>query len=267
MSKFKRFVAGALVIPSLGMASLGIASDLKVQNGDSLWQINQKMKIYSINSKNEIVEVSNSIGPKEESPALPPAGKPLPKPDKPNIVQPVIDQTPVPTPTPQPEPVPEVSSKYGEYIEWKDAQKLMPRGTDFKVIDFRTGESFMLRRSVGTNHADVESVTAQDTRMIKKLWGGNFSWARRPVIVEINGRRLAASLAAMPHAGREDQPGGKVVKNRSGDFGEGSNLDYVKGNEMSGVMDLHFFGSVGHANPKPNKEHQDAVKEAAGLLK
>lgn len=233
MSRFKRFVAGAIALPCIGLGSITMASNLKVQNGDSLQELNQKNKIYSINSNNEIVEVLKESGPKEESPA----------------------------------PTPEATSKYGEYIEWKDAQKLMPRGKDLKVIDFKTGESFMLRRSVGTNHADVEALKAEDTKMIKKLWGGNFSWERRSVIVEVDGRRLAASLAAMPHAGRDDLPGGKVVDNRSGDYGTGSNLDYVKGNEMHGVMDLHFFGSLGHANPTPNKAHQDAVKIAAGLLK
>lgn len=266
MSKLKKLVASSLIIPSLGIATLSMASasDLKIQNGDSLKEVNQNLKIYSINSNNQIVEITHNK-PKEEPPASPPG----PSPYKPSIVQAVTEGTPAPEPVPEvtPVPVPEVTSKYGEYIEWKEAQKLIPRGKDFKAIDYISGESFMLRRSVGTNHADVETLTAADTRIVKKLWGGNFSWERRPIIVEVDGRRLAASLAAMPHAGRDDLPGGKVVDNRSGNFGKGSNLDYVKGNEMHGVMDLHFLGSVGHANPTPNKAHQDAVKVAAGLHK
>lgn len=156
-------------------------------------------------------------------------------------------------------------SKYGEILNWDQAKELIPRGSDFKVIDFYTGESFMLRRSVGTNHADVETLTSEDTKRVKKVWGGDFSWDRRPVIVETKGRRIAASLAAMPHAGDENEPGGKTVNWRSLNYSRGTNLDYVKGNNMDGVMDLHFEGSKGHGNPVENVDHQNAVKIAAGL--
>ena len=38
---------------------------------------------------------------------------------------------------------------------------------------------------------------------MKSIYGGDWSWERRPVIITVNGRKLAASMAGMPHAGVE----------------------------------------------------------------
>ncbi len=69
----------------------------------------------------------------------------------------------------------------------------------------------------------------------------------------------------MPHAGRDDKPYLANVDNRSGGYGFGQNLDAVKGNNNSGVMDLHFLNSKGHASNAPSASHQKSVKEAANV--
>lgn len=156
------------------------------------------------------------------------------------------------------------SSKYGELLDWwKEADTIIPRGAIFQVRDFYTNKTFNLKRTFGTNHADVEALTLQDTNTIKSIWDG-FSWERRPVVVYYAGRSIAASLSAMPHAGLDSKPSEELIENRSGNFGFGINLDAVKNNGMDGVMDLHFLNSRTHGSDKIDNLHQAAIRTAAG---
>lgn len=159
----------------------------------------------------------------------------------------------------------ENNSKYGEYLNWfSEVEQLVPRGAKFKVIDFYTGKSFMVQRSIGSNHADCETLTKEDTNIMKSIWGG-FSWTRRPAIVEYNGRRIAASVTFMPHAGLDSVAGGVTTNNRSGGYGRGINFDYVKGNGIDGHFDIHFAGSTRHMDGQQDPEHQKMIKIAAGI--
>lgn len=137
-------------------------------------------------------------------------------------------------------------TKEVEALSWSTASKVMPRGSVATVLDIYTGKRFQIKRTFGTNHADVEALTTKDTQIIKSIWGG-FSWERRPVIVEFNDRYLAASLAGMPHAG--------------------DSLDGVKNNGMNGVIDLHFRGSRRHKEGNiaavVDPQHQAAINVAA----
>lgn len=145
---------------------------------------------------------------------------------------------------------------------WSSASKVFSIGSIATVIDVRTGRSFKIERTYGTNHADVEALTAEDSEIIKDIWGG-WSWTRRPVIVEVDGRKIAASMAAMPHAGVDSQPANTYVSSRSGSFGRGENLDKIKDNGMSGHMDIHFLNSRTHGTNRVDTKHQAAVREAA----
>jgi len=156
--------------------------------------------------------------------------------------------------------------KYGEYLDWwTEAQFVVPTGSVFEIVDFYTGKSFTVKRTTGSCHADVETLTAADSQKMKEIWGGSYSWNRRPVIVKINGRKIAASMSSYPHAGNEDAPGGVNVSWRSGNYGPGYNLDWVKGNGLYGVVDLHFANSVRHSDGLIDTEHQKNIKIAAGL--
>lgn len=140
----------------------------------------------------------------------------------------------------------EFAAKEVEVLSWSAASKVMPRGSVVTIQDVYTGKSFKVKRTFGTNHADVEALTKADTQMIKSIWGG-FTWERRPVIVHINGRYLAASMAGMPHAG--------------------DSLNAISSNGMSGVLDLHFVGSKRHKEGNiqavVDPQHQAAIKVAA----
>ncbi len=157
-------------------------------------------------------------------------------------------------------------TKYGEALDWwTEAQYVIPIGADFEVYDFNTGKSFFVRRTTGANHADCETLTASDTKKMKEIWGGEFSWVTRPVIIKYNGRKIAASMSSMPHAGNDTGEGGKWTNWRSGNYGAGTNYDWIKNNGINGVFDIHFLNSTRHSDGKIDTKHQASIKAAAGL--
>jgi hypothetical protein len=91
---------------------------------------------------------------------------------------------------------------------------------------------------------------------------GGFNWNVRPVIVKVNGRRIAASMSSMPHAGVDSAPAFKTVSSRSGGHSRGANLDVIKGNGMNGHFDVHFLNSKRHKDGRIDPRHQAAVKKA-----
>lgn len=154
---------------------------------------------------------------------------------------------------------------YGELLNWfTEAQYVIPINTDFQIVDLETGKSFKARRTVGSGHADCEPLTANDTEIMKEIWGGNFNWNKRSVLVKYNGRTIAASAAGMLHAGNEGAEGGAWTNWRSDDYGPGTNYDYVKGNNAHGHFDLHFYKSIGHSSGVENSTHQSNVLRSAG---
>lgn len=155
----------------------------------------------------------------------------------------------------------------GEYLDWWEfVRDYFKIGTTAQVIDYRTGKTFNIKRTYGVNHADSETLTKEDTKIMKELWGGQWSWARRPVIIVINGKRIAASIAGMPHAGRDSAAAGAVIKNRSVGYGTGPNLDKIKGNGMDGHFDVHFLNSRTHGTNRVDPGHQNAIRESAEKL-
>lgn len=159
-----------------------------------------------------------------------------------------------------------VQAVTGGALDWfKEVRYILKRGQKAVVTDVETGLSFEIKRTYGTNHADVEPLTKKDTNIIKEIWGG-FSWERRAVIVQVGDYTLAASMTAMPHAGVDSAAAGKYVKGRSGGYGYGANLDAVKNNGVSGVLDLHFLNSRTHTTNVVQKSMQDMVKKAAVYL-
>jgi hypothetical protein len=111
-------------------------------------------------------------------------------------------------------------------------------------------------------------LTAEDTAVMKKIYGGQWSWSRRPIIVTVdNNVRIAASMAGMPHAGLDNQPKNIYINSRSGGYGYGQNLDTIKDNNMNGHFDIHFLGSRTHSSNIVESNHQNAVKKAAEWAK
>lgn len=131
---------------------------------------------------------------------------------------------------------------YGEFLTWDQVEDIFRKFDNARVIDFETGMSFLVQRRAGRNHADVQPLTAEDSAVMKTIYGGKWSWRRRAIIVEIGGHRLAASMNGMPH-------------------GAGA----IANNDFAGHFCIHFRESKTHAN-EDNLAHQIMVWKAAGKV-
>lgn len=138
------------------------------------------------------------------------------------------------------------SSRTAISNEWSwfgKINNILPRGTNYKITDIKTGRSFNVKRTYGTNHADSETLTKEDTLIMKEIYGNSWAWIRRPIIVEFGNYKLPASMAGMPHGS-----------------------DFIRGNNMKGHFDVHFLKSRTHGTNRINPDHQKAVQEAQKFL-
>ncbi|WP_129721920.1 peptidoglycan-binding domain-containing protein [Xylanivirga thermophila] len=127
-----------------------------------------------------------------------------------------------------------------QMLHWDKVDKLFPRGSTAKIKDVDTGKTFSIYRMGGILHADVEPLTSQDTYIMKEIYGGNWSWSRRAIIIETaSGLKIAASMNGMPH-------GSQTIYN----------------NEFNGQFCVHFLGSKVHQSNKIDGEHQAMVYKA-----
>lgn len=120
-----------------------------------------------------------------------------------------------------------------------DIQKVFKVGVIATVTDVDSGLSWQVKRSGGTNHADVQPLTAADTAKMKQAYGGKWSWTRHAIWVTIDGQRYAASMNGMPH-------------------GSGS----IKDNNFDGHHCIHFLNSRTHTGNRLDAAHQAAVQKA-----
>jgi peptidoglycan hydrolase-like protein with peptidoglycan-binding domain len=158
----------------------------------------------------------------------------------------------------------EKKTKDDYLLKWYgNVEKIFARGDTATVYDIKTGKSFKIKRTYGTNHADCETLTKEDTAIMKAIYNGTWSWERRAIIVIVDDIKIAACMTGYPHAGVDKYAANKTVSSRSGGYGRGTNFDAVKGNNMSGVFDIHFLGSKNHYNNQIDPKHQALVKEAA----
>jgi hypothetical protein len=129
-----------------------------------------------------------------------------------------------------------------ELLQWKEADKLLPRYSKYTVQDLETGKKFKVQRRAGSHHADVQPLTSKDTKIMKSIYGGKWSWKRRAIIVIHNGRRIAASMHGMPH-------GAGALKNN-----------------FPGHFCIHFYGSTTHRTNSMDLSHKLMILKASGHL-
>ena len=127
-------------------------------------------------------------------------------------------------------------------IPWFDGvEDIFHRGMIVKVTHVNTGLTFYARRLGGRFHADSEPLTAEDTEILRRIYGGSFSWDRQAILVEIGRRRIAASMNGMPHGG-----------------------ELIQDNNFQGHFCIHFYGSLVHETGRRCAQHQAMVRYAAG---
>lgn len=88
-------------------------------------------------------------------------------------------------------------SQKGAASSWEAISSLFPVGSQARITDYNTGETFTVTRTGGTNNAEITAVSADDNEAFSYIFGG-YSWEHRPVLVEIDGTQYAGSLFGMP---------------------------------------------------------------------
>jgi hypothetical protein len=127
--------------------------------------------------------------------------------------------------------------------QWKEVNDILPKYSKFTVVDLETGMKFRVQRRAGSNHADVQPLTSEDTAIMKKIYSGQWSWKRRAIIVISEEQmKIAASMHGMPH-------GGGALKNN-----------------FPGHFCIHFYGSTTHRTNFMDLSHKLMILKAAGEL-
>ncbi len=136
----------------------------------------------------------------------------------------------------------EIHKTYGALLVWEEVDKIFPMYATAKITDIYTGNSFNVQRREGSTHVDAQPLTAEDTAIMKKIYGGQWSWERKGIIVEVRGYRISASMNGMPH-------------------GSGK----IQDNNFPGHFCIHFLGSTIHSGGMDIQHHREILK-AAGKL-
>ncbi|MEG1547957.1 MAG: hypothetical protein RR232_00480 [Clostridia bacterium] len=154
----------------------------------------------------------------------------------PTAVRAVID-----APMPIGKPLAGVPTVTGSLISWKEVLPTLQIGATYTITDYNTGVTYNMLFTGGVNHAEMECAEATSTAVFKDAFGGEFNYSKRPVVIQINGQGIAASLQGWPH-------------------GE----DTVSLNDMNGHVCLFFYESLSHVGSLPDVEHLNQVYVAAG---
>lgn len=129
-----------------------------------------------------------------------------------------------------------------EMVPWGKVNKVLPKYSKFTVIDVETGKQFRVQRRAGSHHADVQPLTSKDTKIMKTIYGGKWSWKRRAIIVMNKDLWIAASMHGMPHGAGALQ------------------------NNFPGHFCIHFYGSTTHRTNFMDLSHKLMIFKAAGKL-
>lgn len=127
-------------------------------------------------------------------------------------------------------------------FEWQEVDRLLPKYSKFIVKDIETGKQFRVQRRAGSNHADVQPLTPKDTKIMKEIYGGKWSWKRRAILILDKKYNIAASMHGMPHGA------GALPNNFPGHFC------------------IHFYGSTTHRTNFMDLSHKLMILKAAGQL-
>ncbi len=132
------------------------------------------------------------------------------------------------------------SSGTTERLDWFNGGKsVIERGATFQMKDCYTGKVINCYCQSCGNHLDAEPLTASDTATLLGVYGGSWSYVRRPVLVRYNGHVYAGSIYCEPH-------GEQVITD----------------NNFPGQFCIHFYGSKTHGTSVVDADHQACVATA-----
>ncbi|CCO07373.1 LysM peptidoglycan-binding domain-containing protein [Desulforamulus hydrothermalis] len=213
-----------------------------VKKGDSLWSISQAYgtTVEELKRANRLTGDNLSIGQRLliSYPVLTsrgPAKSPLPDWLAVTSAVPAADQASQVSQDQQPTV---------ELVDWfTEGKKLLQSGVIFSVADCATGAQLQLKVLSAGNHCDIEPASQADTNAMLRLFG-QWTWSPRPVVIQINGRRIAGSLSGMPHS-----------------------IDTTPDNGVEGHFDLYLHNSRPHGSGVSQsyvQQHYAAVAKSAG---
>ncbi len=129
----------------------------------------------------------------------------------------------------------------GELVPWSEVHKLLTVGQTYTITDYNSVTTFSMIYVSGKNHAEMECPDAINSGIYKGLFGDEYNFSKRSVLITVGSRRIAASLQGWPH-------------------GE----DSIAENGMDGHACLFFEGSLSDVGALPDAEHMELVQKAAG---
>lgn len=135
-------------------------------------------------------------------------------------------------------PKPEISVSN---LNWFDtANAMFPTYEKTRVIDIKSGKTYYVYRNGGHNHADVEPIDEDNTEIFHSIYNYQWSWARRPVWVEVTKNNfVCGSINGYPHG-----------------------QSYIANTGMNGHTCIHFLMSKTHGTKRVDEAHQEAVQYA-----
>ncbi len=215
-------VAGVETLSRLQMAAGGVRTIIhRVSRGDTVYGIARRYGT----SQDKVIALNGLTEPRKLQP-----GQTLKIPARPGD----FPEQPADPPAWPPD------RGEAELVPWSEMKSLFPNGAEARVMDVRSGITFRVRRIQGTYHADCEPVGLEDTAAAKVAYGGQWSWDRHPIVVEVGDRRVAASMNGYPHG-----------------------TGHYSRNGYPGHFCIHFYGSRTHGSQVVDPDHQAAILAAA----
>lgn len=129
----------------------------------------------------------------------------------------------------------------GELMDWSEVKGKLRVGSEYTIIDCNTGEEFKCVFTSGENHAEMELASEDELESFNYICGDEYNFLKRPVVVEIDGRKIAASIQCYPHGS-----------------------DTLEDNGMEGHVCVFFNESLSHVGSLPDVEHNANVYSATG---
>ena len=125
-------------------------------------------------------------------------------------------------------------------MDWFDGgSNVLKKGEYGTIYDIWSGIFINVKRMGGSNHADIEPASLEDTAKLYQAVDGEYSWESRPVILIAGGKFVACAINTLPHG---DQT--------------------IYDNAYDGQFCLHMVNSRTHGSDSVNEEHQKSIREA-----
>lgn len=125
-------------------------------------------------------------------------------------------------------------------LDWFNAvNSIFNKFVDTEVVDIISKTKFIVQRTGGIYHADIEAINSENLEKIHTIFNHDWQWTKRPVLVKINSMWVAGSMSGMDHG-----------------------YSLISDNGQIGHFCLHFENSKTHGTKRVDNQHQKNIKYA-----